>query len=197
VVAATNVDLAEAVDAGEFRADLYARLLGAVISVPPLRARREDILVLTRHFLGRADADVRVDIDAAEALAIHAWPFNVRELEQIIVAAAPRARVAGRLELDHLPPPLPLPIEERATGHGPAQAHGRVASADADALIALRVRRDGVPTRAELETVLRHFTGNIAQVAAYFSRDRKQIYRWAGRLGVDLDAHRRGDAEPD
>ena len=89
LIAATNVDLAEAVRAGRFREDLYYRL--QVISLPlrPLRERPGDIMPLTRHFLQIYArrlhlADVSITPDAERALLDYSWPGNIRELENVI-----------------------------------------------------------------------------------------------------------------
>jgi DNA-binding NtrC family response regulator len=92
VVAATNRDLRAAVDAGTFREDLYFRLGAFVITVPPLRERREDIPPLVHDFLGRAATRVKKDVksvsaDAMTALMNYRWPGNVRELEHAIERA--------------------------------------------------------------------------------------------------------------
>ncbi len=89
LVAATNVDLAAAVRSGRFREDLYYRLNVAAIDLPPLRHRPGDILPLARHFLrvygNRLGArDVELDETAAARLLSHAWPGNIRELENVI-----------------------------------------------------------------------------------------------------------------
>ena len=92
VVAATNRDLRAAVDAGTFREDLYFRLGAFVITVPPLRERREDIPPLVHDFLRRAATRVKKDVksvsaDAMTALMNYRWPGNVRELEHAIERA--------------------------------------------------------------------------------------------------------------
>jgi DNA-binding NtrC family response regulator len=92
VVAATNRDLRAAVEAGTFREDLYFRLGAFVITVPPLRDRREDIPPLVHHFLvgaaSRMKKDVRaVSADAMSALMNYHWPGNVRELQHAIERA--------------------------------------------------------------------------------------------------------------
>jgi DNA-binding NtrC family response regulator len=92
VVAATNRDLRRAVDAGAFREDLYFRLGAFVITVPPLRDRREDIPELAHRFMvraaGRMKKDVRaISADAMSALMNYRWPGNVRELEHAIERA--------------------------------------------------------------------------------------------------------------
>jgi DNA-binding NtrC family response regulator len=92
VVAATNRDLKAAVAAGTFREDLYFRLASFVITVPPLRDRREDIPALTHEFLKRASQRVGKEVtsvspDAMTALMNYQWPGNVRELEHAIERA--------------------------------------------------------------------------------------------------------------
>ena len=92
LVAATNRDLRAAVAAGAFREDLYFRLAGFTITVPPLRDRRDDIPALAHEFLKRSSQRVKKDVtglsaDAMTALVHYAWPGNVRELENAIERA--------------------------------------------------------------------------------------------------------------
>jgi len=92
IVSATNRDLIADVKAGRFREDLFYRLHVFPVSVPPLRRRPEDIVVLARHFLARiaAEEGKRVRNFSAEAislLAAHRWPGNVRQLENTIFRA--------------------------------------------------------------------------------------------------------------
>ncbi len=103
VVAATNRDLRAAVDAGTFREDLYFRLAAFIITVPPLRERREEIPPLVHHFLVRAASRMKKDVqvvsaEAMTALMSYGWPGNVRELEHavergVILANGPSIRV--------------------------------------------------------------------------------------------------------
>ncbi|MFN7955395.1 MAG: sigma 54-interacting transcriptional regulator [bacterium] len=106
VIAATNRDLKQAVSAGAFRQDLYYRLAGFPIVVPPLRERRDDIPVLARALLAeiaRAEGRVaRLEPDALEALAAYDWPGNVRELKQLVHRLAIASR-AGVITLADLP----------------------------------------------------------------------------------------------
>jgi DNA-binding NtrC family response regulator len=85
VVAATHQDLTDMVDRGLFRADLYHRLAGLIIEIPPLRARRSDIIEIARSFLGPS---VRLRPAAEAALLEHEWPGNVRELQQTLRRAS-------------------------------------------------------------------------------------------------------------
>ena len=92
IIATTNRDLAQAVERGTFRQDLYYRLSVLPIRIPPLRERPEDIPVLAHHFAQRAAADLKREITAIapEALALlqrYEWPGNVRELQHAVERA--------------------------------------------------------------------------------------------------------------
>ena len=89
VIAATNCDLSAAVDSREFRLDLFYRLNVFPIHVPPLRERRDDILLLAKYFIERyaANAGKRirsVDKRTAQLLEAYHWPGNIRELQNVI-----------------------------------------------------------------------------------------------------------------
>jgi DNA-binding NtrC family response regulator len=93
IVAATNRDLGRAVEAGDFRRDLYYRLSVFPIQIPALRERGEDVLLLAAHILERFRADLRkpglkLTPDALAVLRAHSWPGNVRELQNTIERAA-------------------------------------------------------------------------------------------------------------
>jgi len=110
VVAATNRDLRAAVEAGTFREDLFFRLGAFVITVPPLRDRREDIPALVQGFLTRAAARMKKDVrsvsaDAMSALMRYSWPGNVRELEHAVERAVILANRPAIRERD-LPPEI-------------------------------------------------------------------------------------------
>ncbi|MCX5911308.1 MAG: sigma-54 dependent transcriptional regulator [Deltaproteobacteria bacterium] len=87
IIAATNRDLEKAVERREFRQDLYYRLKGIAIHLPPLRERPEDIPLLAYHFLkkyrGNRKAEL-IDPQAIKALLAYKWPGNIRELEHVI-----------------------------------------------------------------------------------------------------------------
>ena len=96
VVAATNKDLKAEIVAGRFREDLYFRLSVVTITIPPLRERGDDIVLLANSFLRRACEQYRRNLqfgrDASFALAAHSWPGNVRELENSVQRAVIMAR---------------------------------------------------------------------------------------------------------
>jgi len=89
VIAATNIDLEEAVRTGKLRRDLYYRLNTIPLMLPPLRQRREDIPLLARYFLVKYAAEFNTPVaefsaDAIQKLVLYEWPGNVRELEHIV-----------------------------------------------------------------------------------------------------------------
>ena len=182
VVAATLRDLDAAVKADRFRADLMNRLAGWRIAVPPLRTRRDDVVAIALQFLAR-HGNLALSTDAAEALVLHDWPGNVRELERTIAAAAVRAAAArSEVELAHLPPEIAQRLGDRATA--PA--------GEAPPAVALVPPAAGTtPSREELCALLERMDGNIARVAEHYGKDRQQIYRWAKRYDIDLEAYRR------
>jgi DNA-binding NtrC family response regulator len=119
IVAATNRDLRAAVDAGTFREDLYFRLGAFVITVPPLRERREDIPSLVHDFLGRAATRVKKEVksvsaEAMTALMHYGWPGNVRELEHAIERAVIVARGTS-VKVRELPPEISQKTRLRST----------------------------------------------------------------------------------
>jgi len=111
-VAATNVDLRQAVAARQFREDLFYRLNVVPIAVPPLRERREDIGTLARHFLAKYAKQfgkpvTEISTGALELLEQYQWPGNVRELENIIERSVALTADAV-IQLDDIPLDLAL-----------------------------------------------------------------------------------------
>jgi DNA-binding NtrC family response regulator len=105
VVVATNRPLRSLVSRGLFRTDLYYRLSGVEIHVPPLRSRPDDILELARYFLARHRNTryLTLSDDACDALRLYMWPGNVRELERLMERAVALAE-SNEIEIDDLPP---------------------------------------------------------------------------------------------
>jgi transcriptional regulator with PAS, ATPase and Fis domain len=107
IVVATNRPLAGLVEDGRFRMDLYYRLIGVEVQVPPLRERRGDVVELAQYFLERHRGfrTLQLSQAAVDALLAYQWPGNVRELERVIERAVALAG-SDRLEVDDLPPAL-------------------------------------------------------------------------------------------
>lgn len=104
IVAATNRPLSALVDRGLFRTDLFYRLSGVEIRVPPLRQRKSDVLELTQYFLALHEGRGRLTLTkaAADALVTYDWPGNVRELERMIEGAVATAE-SRQICVDDLP----------------------------------------------------------------------------------------------
>ena len=125
VIAATNRNLDEALREGSFREDLYYRLNGVRIKMPPLQDRPEDIPLLVQHLLTRAakGRQISLSAEAEKLLRSYRWSGNVRELENVIARAALLA-TDGMIDLQHLPGELrsstdnpPHSLEEMEKAH--------------------------------------------------------------------------------
>ncbi len=173
VIAATNADLHREVEAKTFRRDLFARLAGVVVRIPPLRERLADVPLLLRHFFG--ERAIELSAGFIEAAMLHGWSMNVRELKT----------VSARLAL------LDIPLLERVHfaqiiaefAPQPAQEEPEAEAASGDA----RLPR---PSREELEEVLRRYRGNVNRTATHYGRAVKQIYRWIEQQDIDLASFR-------
>ena len=119
VIAATNTDLRQTMEDGRFREDLFYRLHVVTITLPPLRARKDDIPLLVQHFLHKygdenRKADLEVAPDALDLLTEYDWPGNVRELENVVeraVVLTSGPRIGVELIPDHVrrPPSFHMP----------------------------------------------------------------------------------------
>jgi psp operon transcriptional activator len=119
ILAATNIDLPHLAATGKFRADLLDRLAFDVVTLPPLRHRREDIPLLAAHFAQRMMRELKRDYfpgftpEAEASLLAHPWPGNVRELRNAVERSVARAarpdRPVGEIAFDASPPPSALP----------------------------------------------------------------------------------------
>ncbi len=107
IIAATNRKLEDAIERGEFRADLFYRLNAFTIHLPPLRERHEDIPMLAYHFLKSAQAKVnkrvsKISPETLSALTMYDWPGNLRELENVIERAVVLT-TTDEIGIEHLP----------------------------------------------------------------------------------------------
>ena len=124
IVAATNTDLAAAVQQGLFREDLYYRLNVITLELPPLRARGQDVLLLAEFFLSRFSAryglpQPPLEPAARRALLAHSWPGNIRELrntiERAILLSPPGSFAVAELEPGRVSPASAAPVPFPAT----------------------------------------------------------------------------------
>lgn len=170
VVVATHVPLELAVQKGHFRDDLLARLNGVTVRTSPLQVRRDDVLLLLRHFLPPSHRDVPLTADAAEALLLYPWPHNVRELHKL----------AQRLPVLH--------PDARHWALGMLDEAMQAAVLQRETPAAEPLERP--PTHDELAALLASHDGNVSAVAAAVGRNRKQVYRWMEQHGLDRGAGR-------
>ncbi len=168
VVSATNKDLAEAMEAGEFRRDLFYRLNGVPLHVPPLRGRGADVALLAHHFLAQACAaegiaGKRLAPEALALLAEYRWPGNVRELKNLMERAV--ILVAGpEVRGEDLAPWLEVgPAAEETAG-----LRGEIERREIDAL------------RRALEQA----AWNVTQAAAGLGIDRTNLHRKMRKYGI-------------
>ncbi len=167
LVAATNRDLRPNVPGQSFRGDLYARISSAIIRLPPLRARREDILPLLLREFGTSVPLFTARL--VEALLIYHWPYNIRELKQ--VAALLRMNFQPGKTLD-----LPL-IADRLLTEERAPAEARTSAPEPSPPQA--------PSREILLRLLAEHQGVVSRVAAAVQRSHRQVRRLLERHGID------------
>jgi len=176
VISATHQDLDDAIGQGLFRRDLYYRVKGVELVVPPLRSRREDIILLADFFLDRwAAHKVRPKLTSAavDRLLEHPWPGNVRELEHVIAAAA---TLASSDTIDAAD--LRLPHTASAPDQSPFAAYLDLPFADAKAQLLDSFERTMV------RTALDKHDGNISAAARDLGLHRQSLQQKLAQLDI-------------
>ncbi len=174
IVAATNRDLEEEMRRGTFRSDLFYRLNVIALHLPPLRERRDDLLLLLEQFLGQLGQEhggepKALSQDALDAVMVYEWPGNVRELENALEHAAVLSRGA-LIDREHLPE--------------------RITKRKKEPLVAERSYRN--PTldtveRAYIMYVLQAEGGNKTRAAEVLGIDPSTLYRKLARYEEQVD----------
>jgi DNA-binding NtrC family response regulator len=202
LIAATNVDLRQLVKAGRFRPDLYYRLNGYQVSIPPLRERKEDIPLLAKRFLQKYcalhDKSLRGYTDKAKrALLSYPWPGNIRELQNMVERGVILAPTGTRIEVNHL---FSGHAEEQAREFG-LDIHGGVdrQTGSTTAAALCEAVFNGVTTLDQLETMLIETAvdkvrGNLSAAARLLGLTRPQLAYRLKRLH-DADAGESGEAQ--
>jgi len=199
IVAATNRDLEVEVEAGRFRRDLYFRLNGVAVTVPPLRERVDEIEPLARGFI---DAASRLSPSPAPALSAevlevfkaYSWPGNIRELRNIIDRAVLLC-TEGEIRLEHLPMDKLAPQAERnaRSPSVPAAATNGTSAADTLAAAAVTalppVSADGIvftkdQERARIIDALRRCYGNQTKAAELLNISRRTLVSRITEFGL-------------
>ncbi len=178
VLAATNRDLDEAVQAGRFRADLFYRLNVIRIALPPLRDRQEDVPALAQHFMARYAAETKrpirkISAEAMDLLKRYHWPGNVRELantiERAVVLCAGETITTADLALPGT--------------HPPSRSHDPIPAGEADGF------HDQINNyrRQVLVSALRRTNGNHTQAAKLLGLHRTYFLRLLRKLNIRED----------
>lgn len=177
LITATNKDLAEAVKEGEFREDLYYRLMVVPIDLPPLRKRPEDIEPLVKHFLTVFNSEFRREISEVEPQALHAlqsyaWPGNVRELRNLLERTILLECTGNTLKLEHI-----LAADQRVGGQlrKGGEASDPATPAGSSEIVGQAVPLEMVEKK-HIEAVLVGTGGNKNKAAQILGIDRTTLY---------------------
>jgi len=173
VIASTNKDLEEEISKGNFREDLFYRLNVIPFYVPPLRERKEDIPLLTRHFLkefastyGRRPREITDD--AIQALMRYSWPGNVREVRNVIERIVIMNPTTFRFERKHFPPLVYRDGGRRAVGTEFSTLHQARDAYERDYIL----------------KKLDENHGNVSRTAEVLGLERSHLYRKMKTLGI-------------
>ncbi len=168
VVAATHRDLLAMVREGSFREDLYYRLQGATLNVPPLRERISDLDALVSEFLGEVNSDLRVTKQAWQRLEEYGWPGNVRELRTEVMR--------WHVFCDQWVRPEDLHLQEQPT----------LLRAEKVSVNSVRPLAEAVShtERLAIEAALANTQGNLSQAARLLQIDRNTLKRKIAKLSI-------------
>ncbi|HEV8549704.1 MAG TPA: sigma 54-interacting transcriptional regulator [Polyangiaceae bacterium] len=188
-IAATNRDLEAALQREAFRSDLYFRLNGITLAIPPLRERREEIAALVRRFLAAAQRELErarpltISEQALEVLVNHDWPGNVRELRNTIERISVLCPTDTIL-LEHLPAALLSRPSRPAPA--PFPVVGPPSLDQAKAAVTARYRDELRETeRARIAEALLRCSGNQTRAAELLGMSRRTLVTRLGELGMD------------
>lgn len=166
IISATNRVPGKAVTDGILRSDLFYRLNGAILALPALRERREDIPVLVKHFCAEIGRCIDISAQALAMLMAHDWPGNLRELHAVIRSAALLTQ-GSTLEPEDLPATLICSADEETTAVPPQQE--------------LDLQKAEV---IAIERAMLACNGNIKQAAAALGIGRSSLYRKLKRMAL-------------
>jgi transcriptional regulator with GAF, ATPase, and Fis domain len=189
LVAATNRDLKTEVEEGRFRKDLFYRIHGVRVVIPPLRERPEDIPLLVEHFSRSLPAQKKFTPAALEAMATYEWPGNVRELHFAVERASLLAE-KDLIDVHDLPPeilerqgrggmgptpPRPAPEPRPSAPASPPPAAPPVDAESAD---------EGEADEARVRRALEQARWRREKAAEILGVSPRTLYRWIKKLGI-------------
>lgn len=182
VITATNLDLAAEIRAGRFREDLYARLSDVVLTLPPMRERKEDLLLLLAH--ASVGKPPELSADFVERLLLYDWPRNVREVYKVATHLrlfGPDAELQARLRPAAGPATEPSLAPER----GPSLPEKDLPELKEKEKEEPRLRKLAPPQRELLEALMAKHSGVIQEVADELGCSRRQVGRWLELHHID------------
>jgi sigma-54 dependent transcriptional regulator, acetoin dehydrogenase operon transcriptional activator AcoR len=183
IICATNKNLLEEVDKGNFRQDLYYRLNVIHVFVPPLREREDDIRILFAHFLdkigGKLNCTIqRVEPEVEVALQQYNWPGNVRELENVVEKMINAAN-CGIITLAHLPAEITAQRIEKPAFTSPATQE-KNSGKTLKEMVARNERRI-------ILDLLHQYQGNVSHIARVMEVSRNTLYRKMTQYEISKD----------
>jgi DNA-binding NtrC family response regulator len=181
IIAATNRDLEDAIQRGNFREDLFYRFNSFSITLPSLRERREDIPLLSHHFLRKAVAKVNKRVDqisaqAMECLINYSWPGNLRELENIIERAVILTSHL-QIEIEHLPLHVNPLAQPRTDSPSPNSFQSKAQGCLAEGFMQAKERMIEKFEQGALSRYLAEAQGNVAKAARLANLPRRTFHR--------------------
>jgi DNA-binding NtrC family response regulator len=199
LISATNRNLLEEVEKGNFREDLYYRLSVFPMSIPPLRERKEDIPELVRHFMARISAEEGRNInsiskEALDLLSAHHWPGNIRQLENaifraVVLCEGDELTLEEFPQLKHPPKTSQLPhIENAPSIDGPMEPlqHSSTSSKplldDDGEILSLEEAERRIVSHA-----VEKYAGNMSTIAKKLGIGRSTLYRKLRHFGIETD----------
>ena len=193
-VAATNRDLNQGIVEQRFRSDLFFRLNGFSVTLPPLRKRKKDIEPLAHHFLARAAQGRQYTLlpDALAALDAYPWPGNIRELKNVLerafVLSGPSARIdTSHLQLPNAPPPQSDAFDVRGPSDTlppmPSAGQQMMSTAGGSGGADLRAQRDSFEKQQILQA-LEKTSGNQKEAAKLLGVSRRTLINKIEAYGI-------------
>ncbi len=165
IIAATNQNLEQLIKEGTFRKDLFYRLQVAVLEIPPLRERKEDIIPLVKFFLDKYNTKysrkINLSRDVMKLLQFYKWPGNVREIQNLILGLIV-TQEKNILDIED----LPLYLLDKETTYNPEISEQKPLSEYLDEF-----------EKNLLKNIYESHGGNITSVANFFNVDRSTIFR--------------------
>ena len=170
VVCASNRDLRQLLVAGEFREDLYYRLNGILLELPPLEARSDKDALIRRLLMEEGGDQGAIDADALELLTRHTWPGNIRELRNVIQSAFAICD-GNRIRVEDLPSSIQTVPARTSAPTDSSLTHNSLAHAERDTLL----------------SAIRANHGNLCHTAQQLGISRNSLYRKLKRHGIGLN----------